>query len=208
MTSLVLTERPIRRLRILDFDLENRPLSYLGMDWTSAEVTAVGWSWVGELVVSTLLLRPDTKYELHQPGKHDEHLDARAAFELFRAVLVSADVVTGHYITKHDLPILNTMLMENGLLPLPDLQVQDTKWTVKVKDLSQSQENLASLFKMAEAKHHMTQSEWREANRLTVEGLAGAQKRVVDDVLQHKALREELITRGLLGAPKTWKSRK
>ena len=30
-----------RPLRVLDFDIENRPLSYLGSDFTTAEVTAI-----------------------------------------------------------------------------------------------------------------------------------------------------------------------
>src|SRR5690606_12970728 len=47
------TQRP---MRILDFDLENRPLSYLGEDWTSAEITAIGWSWIGSDKVEVLLL--------------------------------------------------------------------------------------------------------------------------------------------------------
>jgi hypothetical protein len=29
----------------LDFDIENRPLTYLGSDFTTAEVTAIAWAW-------------------------------------------------------------------------------------------------------------------------------------------------------------------
>src|SRR5262245_59473495 len=35
---------PIRAARVLDFDIENRPLSYLGQDFTTSEVTAIAAS--------------------------------------------------------------------------------------------------------------------------------------------------------------------
>lgn len=193
--------REVKRLRILDFDIENRPLSYLGMDWTSAEVTAIGWSWIGSPGVETLLLRADGQY---QYGR--QLFSPTEALKMFALTLAAADVVTGHYITRHDLPIINGALMELGLFPLPPLRASDTKChLIRTKDLSKSQENLASMFGMAEAKHHMTQSEWRTANRLTGAGLKAARKRVVDDVIQHKALRAELIRRELLGPPQVWR---
>jgi hypothetical protein len=189
-------------MRVIDFDLENRPLSYLGMDWTSAEVTAIGWSWVGSGEVEVLLLRRDGKFVLND----GRAMSARRAFEHFVAELDAADMVTGHYIRKHDLPILNGQLMEVGLPPLGSYLTQDTQRDlVKRKDLSASQENLASMFGMAEAKHHMTQTEWRTANRLSPAGMDGARKRVVDDVIQHMALRQEMLRRGLLKAPKIWR---
>lgn len=188
---------------ILDFDLENRPLSYLGMDWTSAEITAIAWSQVGYGGVYTLLLMEDGSYLPWSSSK----LTPQEAFALFRRTLVAADIVTGHYIRKHDLPLLNSAFMENGLEPLPDLLVSDTKCDlIRRKDLSASQENLASLLKLPEPKHSMTQSEWREANRLTPEGLELTRQRVVGDVVQHKALRAALVSRGLLKPPRVWRS--
>jgi hypothetical protein len=127
------------------------------------------------------------------------------AFALLATLLSTADLVTGHYVRGHDLPILNSAMIENGLPPLGDMLVQDTKCDlVKRKDLSASQENLASLLGISEAKHHMTQAEWRKANRLTADGIAAARKRVVDDVLQHMALRQVLIKQHLLKPPRRW----
>lgn len=192
------TQRP---MRILDFDLENRPLSYLGQDWTSAEITAIGWSWIGSDKVEVLLLQREGFYQddagvLYPP---------EVALQNFRDTLLSADMVTGHYIRRHDLPILNSALIEYGLPTLTPILAQDTQRDmVRRKDLSTSQENLASMFGMPEAKHHMTMAEWRKANRLSPEGMAGARKRVVDDVVQHMALREEMLKRGLLRAPRIW----
>jgi hypothetical protein len=189
-------------MRVLDFDLENRPLSYLGSDWTSAEITAIGWSWIGSGEVEVLLLRRDGRY-VNNAGKATS---ARRALGGFREILMGADLVTGHYIRKHDLPLLNSALIELDLQPLGSCLTQDTQQDlVKRKDLSASQENLASMFGMAEAKHHMTQAEWRLANRLSPVGMAAARKRVVDDVVQHMALREEMVRRRLLKAPRTWR---
>lgn len=191
-------------LRVLDFDIENRPLSYLGQDWTSAEVTAIAWSWYGSEDIETLLLTADGRYV----DNHGKKRSARDAFALFAAVLASADIITGHYIRKHDLPVLNAAMMENDLPPLPALRVSDTQQDlIRRKDLSASQENLAALLGLPEPKHHMTQTEWREANRLFSDAKLGlTRRRVVGDVVQHKALRAELVRRKLLRPPRAWHS--
>lgn len=189
-------------LRILDFDLENRPLSYLGQDWTSAEITAAAWSWIDVDKVETLLLTADGYYVDTNGSRHLPQY----ALGQFRDLLINADIVTGHYIRKHDLPILNAAFMEYGIDPLPSLLVQDTQQDlVRRKDLSASQENLAAMFHLPEPKHHMTQTEWREANRLfSDDKLELSRRRVVGDVVQHKALRAELLRRNLLRPPRRW----
>jgi hypothetical protein len=178
------------RLRILDFDIENRPLSYLGHDYTTAEITAIGAGWVGEQRVYCWLLGRD------EPGE---------MLGRFLELYERADMVSGHYIRKHDLPIINGALMEYKLPTLGQKLTQDTCLDlVKRKDISASQENLAGMYNLPRHKHHMSQVQWREANRLTKAGLAQTRKRVVDDVRQHKALREYLIDHGLLKAPRLW----
>lgn len=189
-------------LRVLDFDLENRPLSYWYDGNTTGEITAFGWSWIGEDEVSTMLLTRSGMYE----DEDGTRRPPEEAVRFFREVLASADVITGHYIRRHDLPMFQAAMLEYGIEFLPPLLTQDTHGDLpKRKDLSVSQENLAAMFDLPEPKHHMTQTEWRKANRLTAEGIASARKRVVDDVIQHKALRAELLSRGLLGPPKKWK---
>ena len=181
------TSRP---RRILDFDIENRPLAYLGPDYTTAEVTAIACSWVGESEVTCALLGLQTPKNI---------------FQYFVDLYDQADIVTGHYILRHDLPVLNGALAEVGMLPLKPKYVSDTKVHLpQMKYLSKSQENLAGMLGMFEAKHHMTNAEWREANRLTEIGIQLTAKRVVDDVIQHKALREALLAAGLLGEPELW----
>jgi hypothetical protein len=195
-------------LRVMTFDLENRPLHYAGFEWTSAEVTAMAWSWGDPAQVFVMLLNADGHFEYYLPGEMVPTLmDPDQALKHVRQLMKDADVVTGHYIRKHDLPMLNGACIELGVEPLPTLLVCDTKEDlVKRKDFSVSQENLAAAFGLKNPKHSMSQAQWRTANRLTREGIAGARTRVVSDVLQHMELRAELVRRKLLRAPRNWKS--
>jgi hypothetical protein len=114
-------------------------------------------------------------------------------------------MVTGHYLRKHDLPMLSGALLEFGLGTLTPKLCSDTCLDlVKHKDLSGSQEALAGMYGLPRHKHHMSQPQWREANRLTPKGLRETRKRVADDVRQHKLLRERLVAAGALKAPRVW----
>jgi hypothetical protein len=178
------------KLRVLDFDIENRPLSYLGMDFTTADVTAVAASWVGEKKVHVWLLGD-------VPG--EEMLAG------FRALYEEADIVTGHYIRKHDLPILNGAMMEHGLQPLTAKLTSDTKLDMaKRAGISASQESLADMLGVESPKEGMSQAKWRAANRLTPAGIAETRRRVVGDIRQHKELRAAMLAAGILGPPRMW----
>jgi len=105
---------PTRPLRILDFDCEARPLSWISSDYVSKEITAIAWKWIDEdspVQCVALTLR----------GNHLKML------KMFRAAYDQADMVTGHYIRGYDLPLINGMLMEYGLPPLSNKLAQDTK---------------------------------------------------------------------------------
>ena len=180
-------------MRVLDFDIENRPLSYLGSDFTTAEVTAIAWAWAD---------RPEdvTVYLL---GEHELSYILKSFVDAYN----QADVVTGHYIKGHDLPMLNGALMECRMAPLADKMVCDTKIDMmRSKGLSLSQESLGAMFRLDHAKVQMNQSKWRAANRLTPEGLKEVRERVTGDVRQHIALRKELLALGYLCAPSVWRS--
>lgn len=180
--------------RILDFDIENRPLSYLGMDYTTAEITAIGWGWIeGDGLngpYSVALTKKNTTYALLRE---------------FVKQWNRADIVTGHYILGHDIPIINGALTEAGLPILEDKLVQDTKvHLVKLKGISKSQENLGAMFGLGAPKVHMDTPKWREANRLTPDGIALTRERVEGDVVQHVELRDRLLAEGLLKPPAPW----
>ena len=182
-----------RPLRVLDFDIENRPLTYLGSDFTTAEVTAIAWAWTDQPQDVTVFLLGET--ELPE------------ILRLFVEAYQQADMVTGHYIRGHDLPMINGALMECGMAPLPEKLVQDTKVDLmRLKGLSQSQESLGAMFRLERPKVVMNQSKWRAANRLTPEGLAEVRQRVTGDVQQHMELRQKLLELGYLAPPTMWRS--
>jgi hypothetical protein len=187
---MFLTKRytPGRKWHILDFDIENRPLSYLGNDFTTSEVTAIaaGWFPFQETVESRLLGQTELPDIL----------------SWFRELWEEADMVTGHYILRHDIPIIQGMLLEFGMRRLEPKMVSDTKVHLKrASGLSVSQENLAYMFEIESPKVGMNTPMWREANRLTPEGIELTRARVEGDVKQHMALRAALLARNLLASP-------
>lgn len=181
-----------KRIRILDFDIENRPLSYWTPDRPTCEVTAIASCFADDV----------GSMQVHLLGK-DDPVDMLQAFV---ARYNEADIVTGHYIRRHDLPIINGALMEYGLPKLePKLTIDTRLDMLKKGDIPATQEYLAELLGIPAPKVHMTQVAWREANRLTEEGLKATKSRVVGDVYQHILLRVKMAQLGLLKAPKVWR---
>ncbi len=179
------------KLKVLDMDSECRPLSYMGNDWTSGELTAIACGWADKKKVECWVLG---------------EVDLEEMMKNFLVYYDQADVVTGHYCRKHDLPLFNAACLELGLPPLKEKLVQDTKEDLyKKKYISVSQESLSDMYALSNPKHHMTQPAWREANRLTDKGIKFTKKRVIDDVKQHKELRLELIKNKALQPPRLWK---
>lgn len=182
---------PARQLKILDFDIENRPLSYLGMDFTTAEITSIAASFYGEDTIYTWLLGIDQMEDILQG---------------FRVLYDDADIVTGHYIRRHDLPIITDMLFEAGLPDLGPKLTSDTKVDlIAGKGISKSQENLSAMLELAAPKVQMNTPRWRAANRLTPEGIALTRERVEGDIIQHKQLRQALVEQRRLRPPVLWK---
>lgn len=184
--------RAKRLIRTLDFDIENRPLSYWVPDKPTAEITAIASCWVGE----------PTTMSVYLLGM-DDPLDILNSFvERYN----DADMVTGHYIRRHDLPIINGALMEYGLPGLQPKLTCDTRLDMYKKgDIPATQEYLGELLGLDFPKVHMSQHDWRDSNRLTSVGLRATEKRVTGDVLQHMSLRKAMVERGLLSAPKIWR---
>lgn len=176
---------------VLDFDTECRPMHY--SEWRAeSQITAIAWSWVGEGQVHVELLEPDASNE-------------RVMLQRFRQAYAMADVVTGHYIRKHDLPLLNDHYVRLGMPTLGAVMTQDTQADMTaIKGLGKSQDNLADTFGLDHVKHHMSGARWRLANTLSEEGAEMTKKRVVDDVRQHMELRAAMLERGLLRTPRVW----
>jgi hypothetical protein len=182
------------RYRILDFDLENRPLSYLGSDYTTGDITAIAASWLDE-------------EEVHVWVQTKDDRSRRRMLKGFKALYDQADMVTGHFIRGYDLPVINGALMEEQLALLGDKMTCDTKQDLKKrKYISASQENLAAMLGIDEPKVQMNTPKWRQANRLTVAGIELTKLRCVGDVVQHKAMRARMLELDMLGGPKVWRA--
>jgi len=181
-----------KKLKILDFDIENRPLSYWTPDRPTAEITSIASCWVDDKEsMAVWLLGSDDPLE---------------TLQFFVDRYNEADMVTGHYIRRHDLPIINGALMEFGLPKLKSKLTCDTRLDMYKKgDLPATQEYLAELLGCPYPKIHMTQNDWREANRLTPKGREATRKRVIGDVTQHMWLRNKMVELGLISSPKIWK---
>lgn len=179
-------------LRVLDFDIENRPLAYWYDGATTAEITAIAACWMDDpRSMKVWLLGQD---------------DPLAMLRGFVSLYNQADMVTGHYIRRHDLPVLNGAMLEAGLPPLAEKLTSDTKMDlVKRKDLSASLEELAVMFGLQARKAHMSNSDWREANRLKPAGIKKAKERATSDVRLHMEIYGKLVAGGYLGAPKMWR---
>jgi hypothetical protein len=202
------TWRKLRTFRTLDLDIENRPLNYAGEDFTFSEITAIAWKFIGEPgPISCLCLSQSPVSPIRAPIDIEVGgVPSRTMLLGFVAAYIQADLVTGHNIIKHDLRILNGALLEEGLSPLPPKMVCDTYTHLKRKGgVSGSQENLAKMLGVRVRKQGMSQADWREANRLTPEGIDKTRRRVVGDVKQHIALRRELLKREWLKPPQVWR---
>lgn len=183
-----------KKLRILHFDCESRPLSFWIPDGPpTAEITAIASCWADDLGSMTV----------HLLGRDEP----KNMFQFFQERYAEADLVTGHYVRKFDLPLLNAMLMEAGLPQLSAKLVSDTKEDMRKKSsLPATQEYLSELFGIPAPKIQMSQHTWRNANRLNDPNwIQRTEQRVSGDVIQHMLLRSEMIKRDLLKTPRLWR---
>lgn len=180
--------------RILDFDIETRRIGFhsagkFSPDGCEPVAIACSWSDNDYVMVETI----------------DEEPIA-GVLRRFRTMWEAADIVTGHYIRKFDIPIINGALLEHGLPLLTPKLTSDTHGDfVKVAGLSKSQENLSLMLRTGSKKVHMADNDWRQVARLEPEAMKACRKRVVGDVIQHKEDRLRLIQAGALKPPRMWK---
>lgn len=189
--------------RVLDFDFESKPL-WFWWDKPTAVLTSLSYmtSEYGDINHDTL------RTELAPLSTREEYADwLRHVAE----VLTTPDLLTGHNIDRFDLPLFQAQLFRHGMPALPALLTQDTMRLPKKRDASASQESLinyASLkatcpIGMPIYKDHLSIPEWEDAalgwnDSILIE-------RPSSDVHGHAHLREVLIEKGYLAAPKVWK---
>lgn len=183
-----------KRLRVLDFDIETRRVGFHSAGRFApdgCEPVAIAASWADRQPVTCWMLTDHTSVEM---------------LSGFRKLWDEADLVTGHYIRKFDLPIINGALLEHGLPLLTSKLTCDTKGDlVDRAGLSASQENLSLMLSLERDKFHMSDHNWRAVARLEPEAMLACRRRVVDDVRQHKLLRAKLTAAGALKPPRTWR---
>ena len=179
------------KLRVLDFDCEARPLSWIGGDFVSKEITAIAAKFIGEKGRTHVWILGDC--------------GVTEMLEGFRELYDEADMVAGHHIRGFDLPTVNAMMGENNLPKLGAKLAHDTcKDLTRWSGISKSQESIADMLGVKAPKVQMSQAKWRSANRLHPESFALTYKRVVGDVLQNIELRQRLIELRYLKPPKVW----
>jgi hypothetical protein len=185
------TEQP---KRILDFDIETRRIGFHSAGKFSpdgCEPVAIACGWADEKKVHVWTLTEDGSAEM---------------LAGFRRFWDEAGIVTGHYIRKFDLPIINGALLEHRLPMLTPKLSSDTHGDfVRVAGLSKSQENLSLMLRTGSKKVHMADDDWRKVARLERDAMIACRRRVVGDVRQHKIERLALIARGALKGPRMWK---
>ena len=180
--------------RVLDMDIETRRIGFHSggrFNPDGCEPVIIAWSWADERKVDYRTLIDD---------------GAEAMLEAFLRVYEAADVVTGHYLRKFDLPILAGAYLENDLGAMPEALVSDTKCDLRsFQGLSKSQENLSNMLRLSKDKYSMSDHGWRGIARLEPKAMEEARRRCVGDVKQHKELRVGLLNAGALRAPKVWR---
>jgi DNA polymerase elongation subunit (family B) len=200
---------PAPARRILDFDTECRPMHY--SDWRpESQITAIAWAWVDDdppyVDQHNKIIRPEAA--VHYNVLEQDLSNEQDMLEEFLKAYDEADVVVGHYIRKHDLPLLNDHCVRAGIRPISE---RGGKWTIDTKQdfvqgkaLGASQDNLSVMLELDNAKHHMSGADWRRANSLTPAGQAGSITRVTSDVRQNIELYQALKARGALRPMRRW----
>lgn len=191
----MLSWRRTKRLRILDFDIETIAAGFDDPQWVPQKITCVAWSWIGsdeiEAKIATsegLFSRPERRRKMLEP---------------LLAAIDEADMVTGHNILRFDLPVVNAECLRLGLPTLGALLAQDTMRLVRSKGFKKGQDNLVSLTGGPEPKLALSWQDWQHAYE--EKGWATVVERCVSDVRGHKVLRQELLDRGWLKEPVTWR---
>lgn len=189
--------------KILGFDLENRPWSYWYDGMPSAQITAFGWKWTDEAEAHSLCLTGDGSF-VDDEGVRWPY---KTAHTMFADILTSADLVFGHNIRRHDLPLIKAHRLRLSLPMLPEVLTTDTlKDFPKNKlGMSASLSNLLSYFGFEGEKKTMNVASWENSNSLYESGIEDTRERVVGDVLLQEQLLWKLRELEYLTAPRVWK---
>jgi len=178
--TLTFSKPAVDLRKVLDFDIENVP----GFYWYDGETTSRLHTIVCAFTrnpgkMYKWQMKWDAKLGLHFPTTY---------FERFKALVESADAVTGHNILKHDIPILNGYAERNGVEPIKWPHVIDTLKERRKKNLKGvpgSQEFLADASGADEKKMHVGIHTWELAAAGEPKAMKIALDRCISDVKSH-----------------------
>lgn len=173
--------------RILVFDIENKPGTYGGGDFTHGKVTAIGCKFIGDIVTASWCIQRE------KPSV------SKSAAEAFCEYWNAADVVMGHNIRKHDISLLNGHMTTLDMPTLAEKKTIDTYHDMKkMRGLSRSLENLAARWDSPIQKIHLSEYDWERAYDGIPTAVELMKKRVTSDVLISEWLYGELLRRRLM----------
>lgn len=188
-----------RKQRVLDFDLECRPIAWYGGDFVTKQPTVIAWKFIGER-------GPVRVANIGDSDRSSMVLEEEAdMISQFLEDYEKADMVTGHFIRGFDLPVINAACIRLGGSPISKKLTSDTKLDLtKASGISKSMENLSAMFDTKIQKYSMNTGKWAEANMLLPHGIELSKKRCATDVKEHIELRQRLLAIGALRPPVEW----
>jgi hypothetical protein len=115
----------------------------------------------------------------------------------FYQALAEADVVTGHNIRRHDIPLMNAHCVREGDDPIQWPEIVDTLdrelWGGATKGLSRSQANTAARMGLDNEKMTVHLDTWEKAAAGAVNELLVVEERCMSDVTGHIEMYKELV---------------
>lgn len=179
--------KPDGRLKLLCYDIENKPGTYGPGDFTHGKVTAIAAQFIGDGEMRSWVMRRSSRAQV------------RRAAESFRKLWEEADIVVGHNIRRHDKKLLDGFYTTLDLPVLPRRRAIDTYLDQpKMAGLSRSLENLCARWGCPERKIHMPEHAWEFAYDGVPEYVDLMRERCESDVRINIWLYHELLRRRLL----------
>ena len=183
----------MKQLRILDFDTENVPGFYWYDGATTDLLDTIAWSWMDETDVEVETI---TNFHVNFRDPTTSLTFPASGYVRFKEVVESADIVTGHNILRHDIPLLNATGLRLGEPQIRWPRTVDTLQFLRnmgLKGFPKGQEYLADHFGVGERKMHVGLYTWERAARGDLEARGVVIERCVSDVISHKELYRELM---------------
>lgn len=173
--------------RGLVIDIENKPGTFGGGDFTHSKVTAFAGMFL------------DRKRPRAWVCQRDDFNGMRRDAEEFRALWARAHFIVGHNVRRHDRKLLDGHYTMLDLPLLPKRRIVDTYHDQpRMSGLSRSLENLAARWGCPIQKLHLSEQAWELAYDGVPEYVEVMRRRVTTDVQINAWLFHELVRRNLL----------